>query len=121
MIDTYRLIRVECRDQVFCVRLKNTRLEEIDIKEFGEEMISLSDLHGCRFLALSLGPQTPHCLFSVFLSRLVTVRNAFQKLGGAFVLCEVGPQTYSAFTACRLQDEFVFLPDFAAAVRHFAA
>ena len=117
----YRLIHVERRDQVFCVRLVHTRLEELEIHEFGQEVLSLSDHHGCRFLALSLGPQTPYCLFSVFLSRLVTLRNSFQKLGGGFVLCEVGPQTYSAFTACRLHGEFVFLPDFAAAVRHFAA
>ena len=117
----YRLIQVECRGDVFCVRLKHTRLEEIEIQEFGEEMVSLSDRHGCRHLALSLGPETPYCLFSVFLSRLVSIRNAYQKLGGGFVLCEVGTQTYSTFTACRLQGEFVFLPDFAATVRHFAA
>ena len=117
----YRLIEVECREQVFCVRLKHTRLEELEIQEFGEEMLSLGDRHGCRFLALSLGPQTPHCIYSVFLSRLVSLRNAYLKLGGGFVLCEVGPQALSAFTACKLQNEFIFVPDFAAAIRHFTA
>ena len=117
----YRLIEIECRDRVFCVRLKHTRLEELEIHELGEELRSLSDRHGCRFLAMSLGPQTPYCLYSVFLSQLVSIRNAFLKLGGGFVLCEVGPQTLSAFSACKLQTEFVFLPDFAAAVRHFSA
>ena len=118
---TYRLIQVERRDSVFCIRLKNTRLEETEIQEFGEEMVALSDHLGCRYLALSLGPQTPHCIFSIFLSRLVAIRNAYQKLAGGFVLCEVGPQTYSAFSACRLEGEFVFLPDFDSAVRYFAA
>lgn len=115
----YRLIRVECREQVFCARLVNTRLDELEIHEFGEEVLSLADAEGCRFLALSLGPQTPRCLFSVFLSRLVALRNAYRNRSGELVLCEVGPQTYSAFTACHLHGEFVFLPDFDAAVRYF--
>ena len=117
----YRLIRVECRDQVFCVRLINTRLEELEIYELGEELLTLAEADGCRFLALSLGPQTPRCLFSVFLSRLVALRNAYKSRGGDLVLCEVGPQTYSAFTACHLHGEFVFLPDFDAAIRYFQA
>ena len=121
MLQTYRLICVEVRDQVFCVRLSETRLEELDIPEFGEEMLSLADNDDCRFLALSLGPQTPRCLFSVFLSRLVVLRNAYRKRGGEMVLCQVGPQTYSAFTGCHLHGEFVFLPDFDAAVRYFEA
>lgn len=121
MMQRYRLIRVEVRDQVFCVRLSETRLEELDIPEFGEEMVSLADNDGCRFLALSLGPQTPRCLFSVFLSRLVAIHNAYRKRGGEMVLCQVGPQTYSAFTACHLHGQFVFLPDFDAAVQYFEA
>ena len=120
-MDGFRLIEVDRREQVFCVRLKHTRLEEMEIQEFGEEIRALCDLHGCRFLALSLGPKTPHCLYSVFLSRLVAIRNSIQNQGGGLVLCEVGPQTYSAFEGCKLQDEFVFVPDFDAAVRHFAA
>ena len=51
----------------------------------------------------------------------MSIRNAYRKLGGEFVLCDVGTQTLSAFTACKLHDEFVFLPDFDAAVQHFAA
>jgi hypothetical protein len=120
-MENYRLIRVEPRGQVFCVRLINTRLEELDIYEFGEEMLSLPEREGGRFVALSLGPPTPRCLFSVFLSRLVALRNAYRGRGGELVLCEVGPQTYSAFTACHLHGEFVFLPDFVAAVRYFEA
>jgi hypothetical protein len=121
MLQTYRLIRVEIREQVFCVRLSETRLEEVDIPEFAEEMVALADNDGCRFLALSLGPQTPRCLFSVFLSRLVALRNAYLKRGGQMVLCQVGPQTFSAFKGCHLDGEFVFLPDFDAAVRYFDA
>ena len=121
MMQTYRLIRVEVREQVFCVRLQETRLEELDIPEFGEEMVSLADNDGCRFLALSLGPETPRCLFSVFLSRLVVLRNAYRKRGGEMVLCQVGPQTLSAFKGCHLDGQFVFLPDFDAAIRYFEA
>ena len=121
MMQTYRLIRVEVREQVFCVRLRETRLEELDIPEFGEEIVSLADNDGSRFLALSLGPQTPRCLFSVFLSRLVALRNAYRKQGGEMILCQVGPQTFGAFKGCHLDGKFIFLSDFDAAVRYFEA
>ena len=37
------------------------------------------------------------------------------------MLCEVGPVTRSVFEACRLDEQFRFLPDFDAAVANFAA
>ncbi|MFO0842080.1 MAG: hypothetical protein U0797_06710 [Gemmataceae bacterium] len=68
----------------------------------------------------SLGPQPPYCLYSVFLAKLVSIRNALARAGGRMVLCDVGPSTYGAFEATRLHQEFTFLPDFAAAAEHFA-
>jgi hypothetical protein len=115
-MDKYHFITVEQRGDVFCVRLKSTRLDESEIHLLGGELIDLADVRGCRKLALSLGPQPPDCLYSVFLAKLVTVRNTLRKHGGQLVLCEVGPVAYSVFEACLLHREFAFLPDFDAAV-----
>ncbi len=75
---------------------------------------------GCRKLALSLGPEPPDCLYSVFLAKLISIRNALRKLDGELALCEVAPIAYSVFEACLLHREFVFVPNFDAAVAYFA-
>src|SRR4051794_32164610 len=111
-----RLITVTRQGDVFCVRLAHARLEENEIALVGDELIDLCTHEGCRKLALSLGPETPYCLYSVFLARLVSVRNAVQKEGGQMVLCDVGPNAYGAFEACMLHREFTFVKDFAAAL-----
>jgi hypothetical protein len=118
-MDTLRHISATRLSDVVCVRLKHARLEENEISQLGEEVLSLCREPGCK-LALSLGPQTPYCLYSVFLAKLIAVRNALGKNGGQMVLCDVGPNTYSAFEATRLDKEFTFVADFAAAVAHFA-
>jgi hypothetical protein len=115
-MDKYHFITVEQRGDVFCARLKSTRLDESEIHLLGGELIDLADVQGCRKLALSLGPQPPDCLYSVFLAKLVTVRNTLRKHGGQLVLCEVSPVAYSVFEACLLHREFTFVPDFDAAV-----
>lgn len=112
---SYRHIVVSRLDDVLCIRLKHTRLEESEINQLGEEVLSLCQEPGTR-LALSLGPEPPYCLYSVFLSKLVAIRNAVRRVGGRMVLCEVGPNTYSTFESCHLHREFDFVKDFAAAV-----
>jgi hypothetical protein len=118
-MESHRLIKFDRRGDVSCVRLRHTRLEEGEIQELGDEILSLCHDGGCRKLALSLGPEPPDCLYSVFLAKLISVRNALRKLDGELVLCEVAPIAYSVFEACLLHREFVFLPNFAAAVAHF--
>jgi hypothetical protein len=117
---SYRHIQVDRQGDVHCVRLKHTRLEETEIGQLGEELISLCSDDGCRKLALSLGPKPPDCLYSVFLAKLVAVRNALARADGQFVLCEVSPVAFSVFEACLLHREFVFVADFAAAKEYFA-
>jgi hypothetical protein len=96
------------------------RLEETEIQQFGEEMIALCADEGCRKIALSLGPEALDCLYSVFLAKLIAIRNALARREGQFVLCEVGPIAFSVFEACLLHREFVFVDDFPAAVKYFA-
>ncbi len=116
-MDSYRLISVSRQQDVYCVRLKQARLEEIDITDLGYEILSLCSEPGCK-LALSLGPEPPYCLYSVFLAKLIAIRNALQKNNGRLVLCEVGPNAYSVFEATKLDKEFTFAANFNEAVAH---
>jgi hypothetical protein len=120
-MDKYRLIKVERRGDVFCVRLRRSRLEELEIQNLGEELLSLVNDEGCRKLALSLGPEPPDCLYSVFLAKLVALRNALNRVGGQLVLCELAPIAYNVFEACLLHKEFIFADTFDAAVAHFGS
>lgn len=115
-MNNYRHIQVNHQDGVACVRLKNPRLEELEIQQVGQEMIDLCQAQGCHKVALSLGPQTPDCLYSVFLAKLVSIRNTLHRAGGEFVLCEVSPVAMTIFAACALDREFIFAPDFEAAL-----
>jgi hypothetical protein len=115
-MDSYRYISVERQGDVFCVRLKSSRLEESEIHQLGTDLTDLCELHGCRKMALSLGPQPPDCLYSVFLAKLIAVRNALRRHEGRLILCEVSPEAFNVFEACLLHREFTFAPDFASAV-----
>ncbi len=119
MSQSYRLIAVERRGDVCCVRLRSHRLEEGEIYELASELLALADEGGPK-VALSLGPDGPACMYSVFLAKLMTVQRLLGERGGELVLCEVSPVTRTAFAASRLDEKFLFLPDFDAAVAHFA-
>jgi hypothetical protein len=119
-MDNLRHIRLEKQGDVFCVCLRNPRLDEAEIYQFAEELLDLCRIHGCRKLALSLGPEPPDCLYSVFLAKLITVQRVLHEHEGGLVLVEVSPVARSVFEACLLDRQFTFLPDFDAAVKHFA-
>jgi hypothetical protein len=116
MTRQYHHIIVDRKGDVFCVRPRKWQFEESEIYALSEELLSLISEEGCRKLALSLGPQEPQCLYSVFLAKLITVRRRLMEEGGALVLCNVAPAVLGVFTACQLQDYFDFAPDVAAAV-----
>jgi hypothetical protein len=115
-MNTYRHIKVERHGDVFCVRLRHTRLEESEIYQLAEELITLVSRDGCRKMALSLGPDAPDCLYSVFLAKLVSVQRILAEHGGALILTEVAPVARSVFEACRLDRAFTFAPDVPAAL-----
>jgi hypothetical protein len=119
MSQPYRFIAVERRGDVCCVRLRCTRLEEPEVYELANELLALCD-EGCHKMALGLGPDGPDCIYSVFLAKLMTVQRVLSEKGGALVLCSVSPVTRTVFMASKLDDQFCFLPDFDAAVAHFA-
>jgi hypothetical protein len=119
MSQPYRLIDAQPRGDVWCVRLRRARLEEPDVYALADELLALVN-DGCRQMALALGPDGPDCIYSVFLAKLMTVQRVLDEQGGGLVLCQVSPVTHTVFEACRLDEQFRFLPDFDAAVAHFA-
>ncbi len=114
-----RLIDVERRGDVFCTRLRRPQLEEPEIVELTEELLGLVHRDGCRKLALSLGPRPPEFLYSVFLAKLISLQRVLREHGGELALCETSPEVRTIFEACCLDQLFLFLPDFDAAVAHW--
>jgi anti-anti-sigma factor len=119
-MDRYRHITVERQGDVFCVRLRRPRLNESEMYLFADEILSLFNNEDCRRLALSLGPQPPDCMYSVFLAKLITIQRKLRSLDGEMVLCEVAPVVMPIFEATKLDSQFHFVPDFDAAVARWA-
>jgi hypothetical protein len=119
MIRQYRLITVERKRDVFCVHLRHRKLEEGEIYSLTEELLSLVTDEGCTKLALSLGPEEPQCLYSVFLARLITLRRRLMEKGGALKICDASPAVVDVFAACQLKDYFDFVPDQKTAIAGF--
>jgi hypothetical protein len=114
------LIEVQRRGDVFCVRLRRHRLDETEIGALIDALEGLITTEGCGKLALSLGPQPPECLYSVFLAKLIHLQRVLNEHGGRMVLCQVGPEVRSIFTCCRLETLFHFVADFDDAAAHFS-
>jgi anti-anti-sigma factor len=112
---------VDRKGDVFFVRLRKTRLEENEIHELSEELSSLISEQSCRKMALSLGPEEPQCLYSVFLAKLISLRRRMLEAGGTLVLCNASPAVRDVFAACQLQDYFDFSPDAASAIERLRA
>ena len=119
MTRPYRHIHVDQRGDVFCVRLRQPRLNEPMIYELSGELRGLVTQDGCRKMALSLGPESPECLYSVFLAKLITLQRVLREHDGELVLCHAKPAVRDIFEACCLDQLFTFLPDFDAAVAHW--
>jgi len=117
MESSFRHLEVEQRGNVFCARVRNNRLlAEAEVLQLASELLELVNVHGCRKLALSLGPAPLQCLYSVFLAKLVTLRRVMEEHGGVMKLCDVHPETYGVFKACRLHEHFDFVPNLEGAV-----
>ncbi len=114
MSPSLRYINVEPVGDVMCVSLKKQRLTEQEVLELADEVVGLVD-GGCRKMVFSLGAGALHCLYSVFLAKLVMFQRMLRERGGALKLCDATPEVREVFQACRLDDLFDFVPDRAAA------
>jgi hypothetical protein len=109
MPDQYHHIIVERHGNVACARLVKTRLDENEIHELTQELMRLGREEGCPRIALSLGPNAPDCLYSVFLARLISLQRRLGEIGGGLKLCECPDQVLEIFDACLLLDRFDFV------------
>src|SRR5437016_3897963 len=91
---------IERLGEVFVARLRKRRLDEPAILEMANELAQLITEQGCCKLVLSLGPDTPELLYSVFLAKLVMVHRLLSERGGALKLCDLTPQCRDVFEAC---------------------
>lgn len=121
MPKSYRHLLVERHGDVACVRLARPRLDENEIHELALELIHLAREGGCPRIALSLGPQTPECLFSVFLAKLISLQRRLNEMGGGLKLCECTPQVIDILDACVLLDRFDIVADPATALAQWGA
>ncbi len=121
MEQPYRHIEVEGIGDVHCIRLKQFKLDENGVYELGDELHHLAAQDSYRKVVLSLGPQEPQFLYSVFLAKLVTLQRRLQARGGKLKLADTSPETRAIFDACGLTGLFDFAADRAAAVAAFAS
>jgi hypothetical protein len=121
MESSYRHLNVEVFGDVFFVALKDTRLDETEVYQLADELVSLISDRGCRKMILALGPDSPECLYSVFIAKLLMIRRRIVELGGVIKLCSVSPHVLGVFEACQLTGYFDFLPDKAAALATLGA
>jgi len=108
---TYHHLDCHVQGDVFCVRIKNHRLQEDGLEELSAELARLIDEDGCRKLVLSLGPEDFECLYSVFLAKLVNLQRRLEEVGGKMALAETGPNTVDVIRATGLEKYFRFFPD----------
>jgi len=109
MVDNYRYIVVERSGNVACVRLVKSRLDEEEVYALSRELLHLGRENGCPRIALCLGPQTPECLYSVFLARLISLQRRLNEIGGELKLCQCTPQVIGVLEACALLDYFTLV------------
>jgi anti-anti-sigma factor len=117
MVRAYRHLDVEHHEDIFCVRLRQRRLDEDALYELGEELNALVDQDGCRKMILSLGPKAPECLYSILLGQLVATQRRLHEQDGALLIVDANPDTVAIFEACRLKDLFAFAADRKAAIK----
>jgi hypothetical protein len=120
MESTYHHIGVSTANDVFCVHLKNINMAEHEVHDFGAEMLRMINKEGCRKLVLSLGPDEPHVLFSVFLAKLVMIHRRLLELRGRMMLCDVNAEIMGVFKACQLDSYFDFASDSTSALAALA-
>ena len=99
MTRQYRHIVVERKIDVFCIHLRQRKLDESEIYALADELLHLISAEGCRKMVISLGPDEPQCLYSVFLAKLISVRRHLMEKGGALKLCEAGSAVTDVFAA----------------------
>jgi anti-anti-sigma factor len=115
-----RLLVVERHGDAVCVRLQRMQLDEHELYEVGEELLQVIR-GGSPRVALTLGPEPPQFLFSVFLAKLITAQRVAHENGGELKLCNCSQEVLDIFDVCKLDTLFEFVPDAATALTDWGA
>jgi anti-anti-sigma factor len=110
MPEPYRQLEVEHVADVVCVRLRHARLDLGSLDELILEMDRLVDETACRKMVISLGPEEPECMYSLFLAKLVSLQKRLQMAGGSLTIAEASEDVQKIFEVCRLKSLFDFKP-----------
>ena len=104
----YQYLHVERRDAFFIVKLVRPAYDDAALDQMGNELARLLDEEGCRSVILSLGPDDPKCLFSIFLARLVNLKKRLELAGGTLALTDVSVDTKKIFQVAGIEKFFQF-------------
>ena len=107
----YQFIAFERNGDIFCVRLRTTRMEDHQLDDLGAELARLIDEENCRKMVLNLGPEEPECLISVFLAKLINLQRRFEDMNGALALAHASADTRNIFRIAGIEKFFQFFPD----------
>ena len=112
----FKRIEVARQGKAHCVRLLHSRLDENGLEELSAEIARLIDEDGCKKLVMTLGPEDPQCLYSVFLAKLVNLQRRLSSVEGALALVGLSEDTRHIFQVAGLHKYFHFYPDLPSAV-----
>lgn len=121
MPHTYQFISFERTGDVVCVRLRSPRVEDQQMEDLGAELNRIIDEEKAHKVVVSLGPEEPDCLISVFLAKLISLKRRLDANRGVLALAHVSEHTRSIFRAAAIEKLFHFYPDQASAVQALQA
>ena len=104
----YQYLHVERVDAFRVVKLVRPAYDDDALDQMGDELARLLDEEGCRSVILSLGPEDPKCLYSIFLARLVNLKKRLELAGGTLSLTDVSADTKKIFQVAGIEKFFQF-------------
>lgn len=93
------------------VHLAQLKYDDLMLDQLGVELGRLLDEEGCRSLILSLGPEDPDCLYSVFLAKLIHIKKRLEQSGGTLLLTDLSDHTRQLLQVAGLERFFTAVPD----------
>jgi anti-anti-sigma regulatory factor len=114
---TYKFFDVEPHSPTCVVRLLPLHFNEAMLDPMGAELARLLDEEGYRNIVLSLGPDDPDCLQSVFLAKLLNLKKRLEQAGGGLLLTDISEHTRKILQVVGLEKHFRCYDDVAAALK----
>jgi anti-anti-sigma regulatory factor len=120
MDHTYKYFDVENHGPSCVVRLLPLHYDESLLDPMGAELARLLDVEGYRNIVLSLGPDDPDCLQSVFLAKLLNLKKRLEQGGGALLLTDLSEHTRHILQVVGLHKHFRCYDNVEAALKALA-